>query len=418
MPAPVNYPIWAQLNVTLPVANTQNKVRPVEGLRDTGFDLGQQVTAQEFNWMWNNIFEWIQYFDTETIIARGIGVEVDDIIEVVDVRDNIQVWQETLGTLTVVENPTSTNIELAYSLDDIAEVKTTKVIRAGTKEFCVEFEGVVTPPVDSYSFFVEVDGVRAGVLVDSGGAKRLSNPATVIDGAYSFDPASKVGLRLRSSGDVEIYLDGVQDIVLDSVVRSAESIVKFGFEIDGTSANTAEINVAHNFNHTFTFATTGFTDASDNPFDAGVAGIDTLDSHKLSESTEARAGVVKKATEEESRDLTNNDVALTPKSLKDNFEGPNALLATNGYQKLPSGLTDQWILIPSGVGAGLATASWPTPFTSEVFNIVATGLAEAGSNRIDCQIVSFTLTEVTVRRYSTQQATDLDVPIFIRAVGV
>lgn len=378
MPAPVNYPIWAQLNVTLPVAGTQNKVRPVEGLRDTGFDLGQQPAAEEFNWMWNNIFEWIQYFDTETIIARGIGVEVDDITEVVDVRDNIQVWQETLGTLTIVENPTSTNIELAYSLNDIAEVKTTKVIRAGTKEFCVEFEGVVTPPVDSYSFFVEVDGVRAGVLVDSGGAKRLSNPATVIDGAYSFDPASKVGLRLRSSGDVEIYLDGVQDIILDSVVRSAESLVKFGFEIDGTSANTAEINVAHNFNHTFTFATTGFTDASDNPFDTGVAGIDTLDSRRLSEATEARVGVVKKATVEEAQAFSEEGV-LTGETLAAAFGGPNQSGVENGYQILPGGIMIQWGFFSTTGSGNNRTATFHKPFSGVPYNIQWTVHSGSGS---------------------------------------
>jgi hypothetical protein len=362
------YPTWAQLNVTLPVAGTQNKERPSEALRDLGYDLGQHPAAEELNWMWHNISEWVQYFNTETIISRDIGNSFQDILEVVDVRDNIQVWVESIGTLSVDEELAHTNISLAYSLNDISEVKTSKVIRAEGKAFCAEFEGVLVPPADSIKFFFEVDGVQAGVLVDSGGAKRLSSPATIIDGAYSFLPASKVGLRLQASGDVEVFLNGDLQIALDSAPISSDSIIKVGFGVDGSSANTVELNVAHNFTHTTTFSTTGYFDSSNNPFGVEVAGVDTLDGRRLSRASEARAGTVRLATEEEIL-KAQGDGVLTSGGLITAFAGQKNLLAENGFQELPGGLLLQWGFLSTTGPGNNRTIVFTKPFSAPPFNV-------------------------------------------------
>lgn len=60
---PTSYPVVAQSDVTLPNANTDNKVEPSVAIQDNGWDLGQQPAAQHHNWLFNNIFKWIQYFD-------------------------------------------------------------------------------------------------------------------------------------------------------------------------------------------------------------------------------------------------------------------------------------------------------------------------------------------------------------------
>lgn len=60
---PTFKPEWATNNITLPVAGTDNKIRPTVDLRDNGIDYGQQLTAQEFNWLLENIKEWIDYLE-------------------------------------------------------------------------------------------------------------------------------------------------------------------------------------------------------------------------------------------------------------------------------------------------------------------------------------------------------------------
>ena len=52
---PVFKPEWATDNVVLPVAGTDNKQRPEEAVRLTGYDYTQKPPVQEWNWMWNNI---------------------------------------------------------------------------------------------------------------------------------------------------------------------------------------------------------------------------------------------------------------------------------------------------------------------------------------------------------------------------
>jgi hypothetical protein len=58
-----------------------------------------------------------------------------------------------------------------------------------------------------------------------------------------------------------------------------------------------------------------------------------------------------------------NTVLLSALRLADAFRGSNSLLAAKGYQKLPGGLTIQWLDL---VNCNVDTL-WPTPFTSQVF---------------------------------------------------
>lgn len=59
---PTNYPDFAQKD-TLLTDGTPNKVRPQEALRDYGYDVDTDPTAQEMNWMFNNINEWLKDID-------------------------------------------------------------------------------------------------------------------------------------------------------------------------------------------------------------------------------------------------------------------------------------------------------------------------------------------------------------------
>lgn len=331
------YPIWASEDVNLPVSGNPNKSRPVEALRDVGYDLGQKPSAEEFNWMWNCINDWIVYFNEETILARDIGNNLTDILEVVDVRNNAQTWSISTGTSTVTENASSTNISLSYSLGEVVEVITSMEPKVGSRDYVFEVSGVSIPATDGVDFFIEVDGVKSGVRVAGSGAVRLTNPATVIDAAYTFGNTSEVGLRLNADGSISVYLDGDIQLTGDLVSRTAESVVKFGYVIDGSGANTFEVNVSHNYSHTFLMPTTGAHDSSNNPFDSSVAGIDTLDSRKLSKATEIHPGVARIATQEEINQGVGEGF-VTSEKFYNEFKD-NQSTASNSYiQRFPGGM--------------------------------------------------------------------------------
>lgn len=63
---PSELPEWAVNDVTLPGANTPNKVAPSLALRQIGFDYLALPTAQEENSWRNNVHNWIGYNDERT----------------------------------------------------------------------------------------------------------------------------------------------------------------------------------------------------------------------------------------------------------------------------------------------------------------------------------------------------------------
>lgn len=62
MSKPDYLPLWATEDTTLPATGQTNKVRPKESLRTIGWDMGQIPTAEEWNWQFNNMYQWIEYF--------------------------------------------------------------------------------------------------------------------------------------------------------------------------------------------------------------------------------------------------------------------------------------------------------------------------------------------------------------------
>lgn len=68
---PQYFPQFASLDVDLPETSNDNKLRPPLEIRETGYDFLQKVPAEEFNWLMNNISEWVQYLDD---LARDQGI--------------------------------------------------------------------------------------------------------------------------------------------------------------------------------------------------------------------------------------------------------------------------------------------------------------------------------------------------------
>lgn len=53
--------IWASDNVILPISEQQNKIKPQDALIATGWDKTQKPSAEEFNYILNNLSSWIAF---------------------------------------------------------------------------------------------------------------------------------------------------------------------------------------------------------------------------------------------------------------------------------------------------------------------------------------------------------------------
>lgn len=77
MTKPTYFPEWATTDTTLPAAGTVNKQRPKESIRTVGFDKGQVLTAQEFNWWCDNVYDWIVHLDTTNTTSKTFTLTGD-----------------------------------------------------------------------------------------------------------------------------------------------------------------------------------------------------------------------------------------------------------------------------------------------------------------------------------------------------
>lgn len=74
MPAPEFYPEFAIDDVNLPGTGAANKQRPDNTLRTIGWDKGQSPTAEELNWQFNNLYDWVQFLNEEGTAATLLTI--------------------------------------------------------------------------------------------------------------------------------------------------------------------------------------------------------------------------------------------------------------------------------------------------------------------------------------------------------
>lgn len=85
----------------------------------------------------------------------------------------------------------------------------------------------------------------------------------------------------------------------------------------------------------------------------------------------------------QSQGWASNSVLITPLRLAEAMQGSNQSAASSGFQKLPGGLIIQW---GQGVAdaAGKITGSWPTSFTTAIYQAVAnSGAGAVGPSTVD-----------------------------------
>lgn len=87
--------IWAEDNVNLPVSGQPNKIIPQESLRKTGWDEGQKPSCEEFNYILNNLAQYINYYGTEkTQEFLTKAANLSDLADVVAARNNLSVYSQ------------------------------------------------------------------------------------------------------------------------------------------------------------------------------------------------------------------------------------------------------------------------------------------------------------------------------------
>lgn len=87
--------IWAEDNVNLPVTGQPNKSAPQEALRKTGWDEGQKPSCEEFNYILNNLAQYINYYGTEkTQEFLTKAANLSDLTDVVAARNNLSVYSQ------------------------------------------------------------------------------------------------------------------------------------------------------------------------------------------------------------------------------------------------------------------------------------------------------------------------------------
>lgn len=116
MTKPTFYPEWATLDTTLPAAGTGNKTRPQETLRTVGWDKGQVPSAQEFNWLFDNVYDWIVHLDTTNTTSKTFTLTGD--VTGSATYNNEAGWSVTTTVLDNSHNHVSANISDATENDD------------------------------------------------------------------------------------------------------------------------------------------------------------------------------------------------------------------------------------------------------------------------------------------------------------
>lgn len=124
-------------------------------------------------------------------------------------------------------------------------------------------------------------------------------------------------------------------------------------------------------------------------------------------ATETTAGLLEIATALEARSFTANK-AIDGAKLAEAFKGSNYLLATSGYQKLPSGLIIQWgssaPQLVNIVGNTSSTITFPIAFPTECLRVIASndGSAWPLSNGVTARSNTVTLTNFVMYYQNTR----------------
>lgn len=137
MAKPTYYPEWATTDTTLPVAETSNKSRPKESLRTIGWDKSQIPAAEELNWQFDNVYDWVVYFDTLNSVSKTVTF-------IGDVSGSFSFSNDssTIGDVTLQVADNSHN-HLSSNITDATELATANKLAKRDANGSIAFKNIL-----------------------------------------------------------------------------------------------------------------------------------------------------------------------------------------------------------------------------------------------------------------------------------
>lgn len=134
-------PEWATTSTTLPVAGNANKARTRATWRTVGLDFLDFATAQEFNWQFNNLYLWTNYFEEFT---DDIQLDIDGLQSQIDTNTS-NISTNTTNISTNTSNISTINSTAVFSGDNVSDLT-----NDATYQSLVEVNSLISTALEAY----------------------------------------------------------------------------------------------------------------------------------------------------------------------------------------------------------------------------------------------------------------------------
>lgn len=197
--------VWAEQDVTLPVANRPNKKKPQDSLIQTGWDLSQKPAADEWNDLLNRITLWIKYFkdSTDSPFLQKAN-NLSDLADVIASRSNLDVF----STSEVNAKKILAGVGLSgggdFSSDRTISMATPSTVGAGSTNSATNSGS----PTHSHALDVTSNVVVLTGTVTNGGTIPLPSGFIESQCKWTAAVASVPNAGSGSDGDFSISLSG------------------------------------------------------------------------------------------------------------------------------------------------------------------------------------------------------------------
>lgn len=340
MAQPTYLPLWATDDTTLPATGETNKVRPREVLRTTGWDMGQIPTCEEWNWMFNNIYLWIEYLSG--IYADATNLATPNTLALRDDEGSLAFHDLAVENDLTVANDLSTSGSL--TVGSAAQITGDLTVDGDAN---VVEGNLIVKKSSSSSYAI--------VHIDSSGD---TNSGSSVD--YAFNNVVMGDVRVNKNTDNSTFMGIAVNPAGDWTDRRVTllevdgSSTKVGVNGNFTTSGTASFSQVEVTGGNIDGTTIGGSTPSPGTFSTLQANNSiTLDGDVTSSGTNTYSGI---NTFSEQLNLQSSNISA------------------NGYSYLPNGLMIQWGTVTVGTSSDTnvgASVTFPTTFPNAVFSTTA-----------------------------------------------
>lgn len=210
---------WAVTDVVLPVMNKANKEKPIDDLINKGWDMNESPAADEFNYMLNNYYQWINYLKTDIapVVVNATSSNTPNTIVKRDGSGNFSAGTITAylqGTAATAENNSHTHV--SANITDATENNTPNTVvkrnASGNATFNMVYSNITgnlngnstTATTLQTGRTIAVSNAVVSTPTPFNGASNISIPVTSVDASYLTNTVPVANL----SGTYNINISG------------------------------------------------------------------------------------------------------------------------------------------------------------------------------------------------------------------